>query len=423
MRSISIAWVGRLTGPKGELAYRIVKDVAPHFPDAAFTMVGEPITQEFRDAAPVNVSLRGFVDDVDALIREHDLVIGAGQVALEVMRARVPVIAVGECVYVGPVTGATIAQAKATNFGDCASPPNVDIDRLVADLRLILAGEKEVPVERYADYLQEYDAEQVYANVMRIYQQAEIDAYLGRFSEIPVLVYHRVVETPPTNSRFNIFVTQADLRWQLGALKKRGFQAVTFRDILNGARPPKPVMLTFDDGYEDNLEKLLPLLDEHDAKAVVFVLGDRTMTNNAWDMAQGEPEARLMNDTQVRACHTSGRIEIGSHGLLHRRFPKLEAVEVEREVVDSKHVLEDLISDEVVSFAYPYGEYGQREVAAVRNAGYRFGIGTSNGPMRMIDDLYRIRRIPIFARTSRAAFWKKTSGYYLRYCRLKRKDF
>jgi hypothetical protein len=62
-------------------------------------------------------------------------------------------------------------------------------------------------------------------------------------------------------------------------------------------------------------------------------------------------------------------------------------------------------------------------VTATGSAGYRFGIGTVTGPLRMADDCYRIRRIPIFPGTSRAAFWKKTSGYYLRYRKLKGKDF
>ncbi len=422
-RSTSVAWIGRLTVPKGELAFRIMTEVAPKLPDIGFTLVGEPITPRVRDAAPANVTLEGFVEDVDALIRRHVVVIGARRVALEVMRAGVPVIAVGECCYICPITDATIAQAKATNFGDCAWPPKLDVGQMAADLQRVFNGAQPVPLERYADYLREYEAEKVYGEVMGVYSEAQVDAYLRRFAEAPVLVYHRVVHAPPQASRFNIYVTRDELAWQLAALKQRGFQTITFRDILNGIHPPKPVMLTFDDGYQDNHEQLLPLLDEHDAPAVVFVLGDRSLRNNAWDMAEGEQEIPLMNDAQVRACHASGRIEIGSHGLHHRHFPRLSNEELAREINDSKRVLEDLVGDEVVSLAYPYGDYGEREVTATRSAGYRFGIGTVTDPLRMADDRYRIRRIPIFPGTSRAAFWKKTSGYYLRYRKLKGKNF
>jgi hypothetical protein len=82
-----------------------------------------------------------------------------------------------------------------------------------------------------------------------------------------------------------------------------------------------------------------------------------------------------------------------------------------------------LIDDEVVSFAYPYGDYGSREVNLVREVGYIFGVGTINGPLSMSADLMRVRRITMFPNTRPAIFWRKTSGFYLRYCRIKGKDF
>ncbi|MEK6749890.1 MAG: hypothetical protein AABY83_11910 [Pseudomonadota bacterium] len=66
--------------------------------------------------------------------------------------------------------------------------------------------------------------------------------------------------------------------------------------------------------------------------------------------------------------------------------------------------------------------YGVREVEAARAAGYRFAIGTVNGRIKFADDLLRIRRVQMFPRESAWQFRKKTSGYYLRYCRLRGKD-
>ena len=418
-----VAWIGRLTGPKGEIAHRIISQVAPAFPELQFTIVGGPVTDEYRSIAADNVSLTGFVKDVNEIFKQNELIIGAGRVPVEAMRFGLPVIAVGENRYVGPINDETIALAKATNFGDCDQLAAWDVQQLIDDLRAIILGEVELPVDRYADYVADYQIDCVYPQVMDVYRQARIDAVLQSFKEIPVLTYHRVLLQPPQGSKFNIYVSVDELEAQIVNLKQRGFEFVTFKDLAEGVRPKKPVILTFDDGYEDNFQNLLPLLKKHNAKAVIYALADRAVRNNCWDMAKDEPEAPLMNDAQLLECHQSGLIEIGSHGLRHQHLPQLSDDEVRQEIFDSKQALEKLLSDEVVSFAYPYGDYGDREAELVREAGYCFGVATVSGPVKMADDLMRVRRITMFPNTGKSKFWKKTSGWYLRYCKIKGKDF
>ncbi len=418
-----VAWIGRLTGPKGDIAEKIISQVAPVFSEVQFTIVGGPISDEYQSKLGDNVTLTGFVKDVNEIFKQNDLVIGAGRVPVEAMRFGLPVIAVGENRYVGPVNEETIAIAKATNFGDCDRLTAWDVQQLIDDLSAIVSGETIFPLEQYAEFVDDYRLDHVYPQVMDVYRQACIDAALRRFREIPVLTYHRVLQQAPQGSKFNVYVAAAELDQQIANLKQRGFEFVTFKDIADGARPKKPVILTFDDGYEDNYLNLLPLLKKHQAKTVVYALADRSLINNHWDMAKGEPEAALMSDAQLLECHQSGLVEIGSHGLRHQHLPELTDDEARQEITDSKQVLETLLGDEVVSFAYPYGDYEDREAELVREAGYCFGVATVSGPIKMTDDLMRVRRITMFPNTSKSKFWKKTSGWYLRYCKLKKKDF
>lgn len=418
-----IAWIGRLTGPKGDIAMRIIQEVAPKFPDVQFTIVGGPVTDEYRTSADENITLTDFVSDVQAIFAASDLVIGAGRVPIEAMRFGLPVIAVGENRYIGPIDGDSIAEAKATNFGDCDQLQSWEASQLVGDLEALVSGAKVLPVEKYASYLSEYELSSVYPKVMDAYRRALIDSYLERFKELPILTYHRVLTAPPEGSKFNIYVSVEELEQQIKTLKRRGFEFLTFKDIANGVRAKKPVVLTFDDGYRDNYENLLPLLQKYEAKAVIFALADRSIRNNYWDMGSGEPEAPLMDDSQLIACHESGYVEVASHGLSHQHLPQLSDEQAREEVFQSKQRLEELIGDEVVSFAYPYGDYGDREARLVGDAGYPFGVGTVNGPLRIADDLMRVRRITMFPNTKPAKFWRKTSGFYLRYCKIKGKDF
>jgi len=142
-----------------------------------------------------------------------------------------------------------------------------------------------------------------------------------------------------------------------------------------------------------------------------------------WDEKLGEPSANLMNDSQIQECHDSGLVEIASHGLKHQHLPDLNDDEVRAEFQLSKSNLESLINDKVISFAYPYGDYQKREAGLACEVGYDFAIGTVNGPLKITDDYYAIRRIQIFPNEDKLSFWKKTSGFYLRLCKLKGKDF
>lgn len=248
-----------------------------------------------------------------------------------------------------------------------------------------------------------------------------VDQYLQKFREIPVLMYHRVVPESPQGTINNIHITCSELSAQLTSLARRGFEFVTFQDLMAGVCPLKPVILTFDDGYKDNHDYMLPILRQHHARAVIYAMADRNLRSNKWDIPTGEPEAMLMNDTELKNCNDSGRIEIACHGLRHRYLPDLSDVELKEEVGGSKEQLEHLVGKEVVSFAYPYGAYGNREVAAVRSAGYQFAVGTENGPLALAKDRWRVRRIVIFSGAGSFSFWKKSSGFYNRYCQFKGK--
>ena len=249
-----------------------------------------------------------------------------------------------------------------------------------------------------------------------------MSAYLDRHAEVPVLLYHRVSAKPLLNSKLKLYITTTNLEIQIKKLLRRGYTPITFRDLLRGDPPKKPVLLTFDGGYDDNHRNLLYLLQQYRVKATVFVLGDRHLNKNTWEMVEGEPEARLMTNAQLIECHRSGLIELGSQGMSYTRLPRVAPEDLAEALAQSKHNIEKVIGSEVVSFSYPFSDYGNREVDAVRDAGYKFAVGGTGGPQKFSSDPYRIRRIPIGAVESGWQFFKKTSGFYLRYCDFRGRD-
>ncbi len=418
---MNISIIGRLTGPKGDIAYQILSKVAPQFPAVKFNIAGGPVTSRFEELASDNIEFYGFVDNVPEVIKESDLVIGAGRIAIEALQLKTPILAIGEKQYMGILDKSNIKKAQISNFGDCALDESHDFKQISKDLKNFIQSDYQQ--DNLSEVVDQYSPEVVLPKINQVYSHALTDVAFSKQKEAAVVMYHRVVSEPLTDSKFNVYITKDKLEWQLGNLKKRGFDFITFKDLANGVKAKKPIILTFDDGYEDNYLNLLPLLKKHQAKAVIYCLGDRSIQSNIWDEKLGEPRANLMNDSQIKECHDSGLIEIASHGLKHQHLPSLNEADADEEFKLSKKNLEQLINEKIVSFAYPYGDYGEREEVMAYEAGYDFAIGTVNGPLKLTDNYYAIRRIQIFPNEGKLGFWKKTSGFYLRLCKLKGKDF
>lgn len=403
-----------MTGPKGALAHRLVTEVFPDFPDMRFVVVGEPVGETLRSAAKPNVSFRGWIYDLPGFFAGVDLVIGSGRVALEAMQSGVPVLAVGEARHIGFIDSETFEEARRTNFGDCDLNAGPDIGAVVRDLARFAAGFRP-NTAHYPDWLRGYSWDRVAPNVEKLYREALLERRLTGIRGVPILCYHRVVARVPEGSRANIHVTRETLASHLEMLNRRGRQSITFSDLLGDKPlPRRPVILTFDDGYRDNHQHLLPLLDTYGHRAVVFALGNRKLRENTWDIAEGEPRVALMSDAELRACCASGLVEIGAHGLNHRRLPGLPGPDVDEEIRGSKAALEDLLAVPVCAFAYPYGEWSKRESECVASAGFSFGIATDRGKPLDVDRFAAGRRL-IFPTTDRFGFWKKTSKWYPRY--------
>jgi peptidoglycan/xylan/chitin deacetylase (PgdA/CDA1 family) len=210
----------------------------------------------------------------------------------------------------------------------------------------------------------------------------------------PILMYH-AVGPHRAGSRLNHWrVLPEDFARQMDLLAERGYRGAALRDVLDGRQEQgeKPVVLTFDDGYEGVLSRALPVLRSHGFSATVFVLSKKLGGVNDWD---GEtPGDALLAKGGVQALHAAG-IEIGSHGATHRALPELSDADLEAEVAGSKAALEETTGAPVVSFCYPYGAFDDRSVAAVRASGYRAATVIRGGIVPDLSDPFRLKRVAV----------------------------
>jgi peptidoglycan/xylan/chitin deacetylase (PgdA/CDA1 family) len=193
--------------------------------------------------------------------------------------------------------------------------------------------------------------------------------------EVPILVYHHVAPEPPQDwQERTITVTSAEFEEQLAHLRDSGYRSVALAELANALFyglpvPELPVLLMFDDGYEDNYLHALPLLREYGFSGSFAIV-----TGFA-----GSPG--YMDSDQWRAMRDAG-MEIVSHSVTHPDLGTLGAEGLAREMAQSRADLEGQTGVPVQALVYPYGEpfaYGSEEAqhrvtAALREAGYAVGV-------------------------------------------------
>ena len=415
-----VAIVGRLTGPKGELCQRLLLDVLDLNAVDVRVVTGSTLPPGFK-----NFSDRvTFIQDQSAVayeIAQADLVVGAGRVAVEALFTGTPVFAVGETRHIGLVSLENLEAAMATNFGDVGGGElAMDFQQIKDELSLLLSEPNVLPAvstELRRRALEAYNLESVATQVEEIYQDAVVET-LRR--EMPILMYHRLVEHPSEQGVHGTWTTVQMFERHLRLIQRMGFETLTFRDFHdNGfihrfSPGRKYLMITADDGYQDNLTRMLPLLRKYNMKATVYVVSGET--HNRWDVEHPtNPDVRvpLLSADEIRDLEASGHVEIGGHTLSHVKLDQLDAKAQAKEIRENKCALEGILGHPMLSFAYPFGYLNESAKTQVREAGYAYAVATDSGPRAMHQDRYQIRRIAVFPRTDVFGLWRKIRGDYV----------
>jgi len=216
---------------------------------------------------------------------------------------------------------------------------------------------------------------------------------------IQVLHYHglyrnraELVGKPATE-----YLSEIDFARQVRWLKEAGYALLSLSDcrarVEQGGLPEKTTCLTFDDGKRSDLFLAAPILKGEGARATFFVVP-------GWF---GNPNILVRSEVQELAKYG---MEIGSHSMSHSFLTELGPKELEREVLGSKHYLEDLLGQRVESFCYPHGDADRTVREAVEKAGYRIGCLARRGPNTGPVDWLALKRWGIPENTSPEALVK-----------------
>ena len=229
---------------------------------------------------------------------------------------------------------------------------------------------------------------------------------------LPVIMYHSITEHPSGDYQITPDAFAEDLRY----LRANGYESVSVAQLLaytegTGTLPAHPVLLTFDDGFYNNLSAALPLLEQYDMCAVVSVVGYYTDVTAARD--PHVPAYSYLEWEDIRALLRSGRIEIGSHTYdLHSNEERAgcsilfgEEEEAYTEMLrQDVGLLQSRMQEETgytpVVFAYPYGFICRESIPVLRELGFVCTLTCYEKPNYITRDssclygLYRYNRSP-----------------------------
>lgn len=195
--------------------------------------------------------------------------------------------------------------------------------------------------------------------------------YRNRKQPIPVLTYHRINNESLNGSVPT--VTIESFRNQMDFLKKHGYSTITAEELYSyymedkKTLPKKPVVITFDDGWNDNYTNAYPILKENNFKATVFLITGRIETKNylTWD------EIREMKDYGIT---------FGGHTKNHVNLKKFSSEEAYDEIRESYEAINLNLGVKPESFCYPYGggDLSRKIQKLVENAGFKIAFASHN---------------------------------------------
>lgn len=202
---------------------------------------------------------------------------------------------------------------------------------------------------------------------------------------VPILLYHKIRADSP-DQRYNVLPEVFEAQMRL--LAAHGYQTISVKQledaILHGAMlPPRPFILTFDDGYMDIYDTVYPILSQLDFTGTIYIVANRVKSDG------------FMKTAVLKELANAGW-EIGSHSMSHADLTQTFDNDLRVEILAAKILLEDEVGVDVDTFAYPYGLFSAKVGAKTANYGYTNAVGLGVSIEHDLNTLYYLSRVEIY---------------------------
>ncbi len=227
-----------------------------------------------------------------------------------------------------------------------------------------------------------------------------------------ILMYHRVTER---ESYDQLSVSPHNFEKQIHWLSQHR-DIYPLSEVISSIRAGRVtasmVAITFDDGYLDNLECALPILEKYHVPATIFITSHFAAQKLIHPRYRGEDKRLHLNWREVRKLADHPLIEIGSHTVTHPMLSQISDADVLKEIKTSKEEIEKYTETEVHEFCYPAGNFTNREEKLVEQCGYSAAVTVKPGSNRINTGIYALRRTEITDRDTLRILEQKLDGAF-----------
>lgn len=221
--------------------------------------------------------------------------------------------------------------------------------------------------------------------------------------KIPVICYHKIGVAPKEDPRPALFIKPLQFKLQMFLIKIFRYKTINPEELLKFIRGEKisikkPILITFDDGYKNNFTNAFPILRRMGLSATIFICSGFIGKENAIfeneKVIEGKMPEDYLDEEDILIMSENG-ISFGSHSVNHYYLDKIEAQNLENEIVLSKQNLEKLINKKIHFFSYPYGRYNDATIDSLKEAGYLGAFTIKRGKIGKGDNPYELKRLVI----------------------------
>jgi peptidoglycan/xylan/chitin deacetylase (PgdA/CDA1 family) len=213
---------------------------------------------------------------------------------------------------------------------------------------------------------------------------------------LPILMYHHIGTAPnPTDElRKDLTVSPEDFEKQVAWIKASGFETINLENLFNFTKgkfkmPEKPIIFTFDDGYEDVFINAVPILKKYGftgSFAIITQFPGIQYADNIYASWQQIRNAKNLGMEII--SHTQDHFD-GTNSKYSQNFILKNLQE------SQKDLQKNLSLTPLPILIYPYGHYGSNYIEAARTAGFRLGLTTNFGKIISFDKLMEIPRVRV----------------------------
>jgi peptidoglycan/xylan/chitin deacetylase (PgdA/CDA1 family) len=213
------------------------------------------------------------------------------------------------------------------------------------------------------------------------FQSRPAHAASDQVATVPILLYHSIPDQNPSSDRY--LVSLEHFEEQMKLLKDYGYSTISIEQLVNHIRkgyslPARPVVITFDDGYQNIYNNAYPVMGRFGFTGTVYIVANRLKSEG------------FLNAEQLQELLDQGW-EVGSHGMTHTELTQNHGL-VRNEILQSRLDLNEALGIKVFSFAYPFGSLDWYISNKVLDYGYFAAVGVGNLSQHSFGTVYNLSR-------------------------------